>query len=234
MEARAAVRQLFPAYLDPVDPVAVYGDSPRSGSDERPWVRLNMIASVDGATTLAGVSGGLGGAADHALFLALRSLADVVLVAAGTVRAERYRPSKVPVAVVSRSCRLDWEAPFFTAPVARPIVVTVAQAPADALARARELADVIVAGERDVDLGLTLGALGGRGFRAVLAEGGPALNAQLAAAGLLDELCLTLSPRLVGGGARRILDGVPLPGGPLLRLHSICEQDGYLFLRYRL
>jgi riboflavin biosynthesis pyrimidine reductase len=94
-----------------------------------------MIASVDGATTLAGVSGGLGGAADHALFVALRSLADVVLVAAGTVRAEGYRPSRVPVAVVSRSCRLDWEAPFFTAPIVRPIVVTVAGAPAAAVAR---------------------------------------------------------------------------------------------------
>jgi riboflavin biosynthesis pyrimidine reductase len=79
-----------------------------------------MIASVDGATTVAGVSGGLGGGADHELFALLRSLADVVLVAAGTVRAEGYGPSRVPVAVVTRSCRLDWESPFFTAPVARP------------------------------------------------------------------------------------------------------------------
>jgi len=94
-----------------------------------------MIASVDGATTVAGVSGGLGGGADHDLFALLRSLADVVLVAAGTVRAEGYGPSRVPVAVVTRSCRLDWESPFFTAPVARPIVVTVAGAPPDTLAR---------------------------------------------------------------------------------------------------
>jgi riboflavin biosynthesis pyrimidine reductase len=157
----------------------------------------------------------------------------VVLVAAGTVRAEQYGPSKVPVAVVSRSCRLDWEAPFFTAPVARPIVVTVARAPAGALARAAELAEVIVAGETDVELGAALAALGERGFRAVLAEGGPTLNAQLAAAGLLDEVCLTLAPRLVGGGAKRILDGLPAPGAPALRLASLCEQDGFLFLRYR-
>jgi len=224
------MRRLFPDPLDPVDPAGVYGDPPRTGPGGRPGVRLNMIASVDGATTVAGVSGGLGGGADHDLFALLRSLADVVLVAAGTARAEGYGPSRVPVAVVTRSCRLDWEAPFFTAPVARPIVVTVAGAPPDALARA---AEVVVAGDRDVDLAVALDALGGRGHRAVLAEGGPTLNAQLAAAGLLDELCLSLSPRLVGGAAKRILDGLEVPGTTPLRLCSVCEQDGFLFLRYR-
>jgi riboflavin biosynthesis pyrimidine reductase len=227
------MRRLFPDPLDPVDPAGVYGDPPRTGPGGRPGVRLNMIASIDGATTVAGVSGGLGGGADHDLFALLRSLADVVLVAAGTARAEGYGPSRVPVAVVTRSCRLDWEAPFFTAPVARPIVVTVAGAPPDALARAAEVAEVVVAGDRDVDLAVALDSLGGRGHRAVLAEGGPTLNAQLAAAGLLDELCLSLSPRLVGGAAKRILDGLEVPGTTPLRLCSVCEQDGFLFLRYR-
>jgi hypothetical protein len=78
------MRRLFPSPLDPVDPAEVYGDPPRTGPGGRPGVRLNMIASVDGATTIDGVSGGLGGAADHDLFALLRSLADVVLVAAGT------------------------------------------------------------------------------------------------------------------------------------------------------
>ena len=114
------MRQLFPSPVGPVVPADVYGDPPRTGPGGRPGVRLNMIASVDGATTVAGVSGGLGGGADHELFALLRSLADVVLVAEGTVRAEGYGPSRVPVAVVTRSCRLDWESPFFTAPVARP------------------------------------------------------------------------------------------------------------------
>ena len=112
-------------------------------------------------------------------------------------------------------------------------MVTVAAAPPEALARAAEVAEVIVAGDRDVDLALALSALGDRGHRAVLAEGGPTLSAQLAAAGVLDELCLTLSPRLVGGAAKRILDGPPLPGTPPLLLCSVCEQDGFLFLRYR-
>jgi riboflavin biosynthesis pyrimidine reductase len=225
------VRQLLPTYLDPVDPMAVYADPPVAAG--RPGVRFNMIASVDGATAVDGVAGGLGGKADQDLFALLRRLADVVLVAAGTVRAERYGPSRVPIAVVTRSCRLDWESRFFTAQDARPVVVTVATAPAEARARAAEVADVIVAGERDVDLARALDALGARGWRAVLCEGGPTLNGQLAAAGLLDELCLTLSPRLVGGDAKRLLAGPLLPGPPTLTLASACEQDGFLFLRFR-
>jgi riboflavin biosynthesis pyrimidine reductase len=225
------MRQLLPTPVDPVDPMAVYGDLPTAAG--RPAVRLNMIASVDGATTLAGVSGGLGGRADHALFAVLRSPADVVLVAAGPVRAEHYGPSSTPIAVVSRSLRLDWDARFFTAPIARPILVTVAQAPPNQLARAAEVADVVIAGDWDVDLATALVALGDRGWRPVLAEGGPTLNGQLARAGLLDELCLTLSPWLASGDANRILDGRPLPAAGGLRPYSICEQDGFLFLRYR-
>jgi riboflavin biosynthesis pyrimidine reductase len=225
------MRQLFPILVEPVDPMVVYGDLPVA--PRRPAVRLNMIASVDGATTLAGVSGGLGGRADHALFAVLRSLAEVMLVAAGMVRAERYGPSSTPIAVASRSLRLDWDAPFFTAPLARPIMVTVAQAPADQLARAAAVADVVIAGERDVDLATALAALGDRGWRAVLAEGGPTVNGQLVRAGLLDELCLTLSPWLAGGDAKRILDGPSLRAAAGLRLCSVCEQDQFLFLRYR-
>ncbi|HEV3398147.1 MAG TPA: dihydrofolate reductase family protein [Actinomycetes bacterium] len=224
------MRQLLPTLVDPVDPMAVYGDLPAPPG--RPAVRLNMIASVDGATTVGGVSGGLGGRADRALFLRLRSLADGILVAAGTVRAEGYRPSVTPIAVVSRSLRLDWETPFFTAPIARPILLTVARAPADQRGRAAELADVVVAGDRDVDLAVALAALAERGWRNVLAEGGPTLNGQLARAGLLDELCLTLSPRLAGGAAKRLLDGPAVPD-LALRLCSACEEDEFLFLRYR-
>jgi len=225
------VRQLLPTFVDPVDPMAVYADPPVAAG--RPGVRFNMIASVDGATAVDGVAGGLGGEADRALFALLRRLADVVLVAAGTVRAEGYGPSPVPIAVVTRSCRLDWDSRFFTAQVARPVVVTVATAPAEARARAAEVADVVVAGERDVDLARALDVLGARGWRAVLCEGGPTLNGQLAAAGLLDELCLTLSPRLVGGDAKRLLAGPLLPGPPTLTLASACEEDGFLFLRFR-
>ena len=225
------MRQLLPFPQDPVDPAALYDDLPPAG--RRPTVRLNMIASIDGATAVAGRSGGLGGPADQALFAVLRAQADVVLVAAGTVRAERYGPSKVPVAVISRSCRLDWDSPFFTAAIAPPVVITVAEAPALERKKAAGLADLIIAGERDVDPAAALGALSERGYARVLAEGGPTLNGQLAAAGLLDELCLTLSPLLAGGDAKKILAGPALAPGRGWRLRSLCEQDGFLFLRYR-
>jgi len=104
-----------------------------------------MIASIDGATAVADVSGG---PADQALFAVLRSQADIVLVAAGIVRAEHYGPLELPVAVISRSCRFGWDLPFFTVVIAQPIVVAVAEAPVLELKKAADLADVIIAGTR--------------------------------------------------------------------------------------
>jgi len=225
------VRQLFPSLVEDVDPVDVYSDLPVAVG--RPSVRLNMISSVDGATVVAGVSGGLGGSADKRLFGVLRSLADVALVAAGTVRIEHYGPASIPIAVVTRSCQLDWESPFFAAPIARPVVITVTDAPEDNRARAAEVADVVVAGTGAVDLPLALQLLGERGFRHALAEGGPSLNGQLARAGVIDELCLTVSPRLVSGDSKRIVTGAGLPVVTDLALRSVCEQDNFLFLRFR-
>jgi riboflavin biosynthesis pyrimidine reductase len=242
------MRQLFPTTVDPVDPNDVYRDIPRANA--RPGVRLNMIASVDGATSVDGLSGALGGPADHDVFFAMRSVADVVLVAAGTVRAEGYGPAELPaetqdarcrrgqmqvpaIAVVSRRVDLDWRSSFFTAATVRPIVVTVEAAPDAQLSHAAEVADIVIAGEHDVDLGRALNAIAERGARSVLAEGGPSLNAQLAGAGLLDELCLTLSPSVVGGAAKRIVTGAALDPRSPLYLRSVCEDGGYLFLRYR-
>jgi riboflavin biosynthesis pyrimidine reductase len=243
------VRQLFPVSADRVDPDDVYGDAPQA--DGRPGVRLNMIASVDGATSVDGLSGALGGPPDHRVFFAMRAVTDVVLVAAGTVRAEGYGPAELPpetrdarqrrgqtavpaIAVVSRTCNLDWQSPFFTGAVVRPLIVTVADAPPEQRARATEVADVVIAGEKDVDLRRALDAIADRGARSVLAEGGPSLNAQLAGAGLLDELCLTMSPSVVGGNAKRIVTGPALDPRSPLDLRSVCEEDGYLFLRYGL
>ena len=245
------VRRLLPEPAGPIEPVAAYADLPTAAG--RPGVRLNMIASVDGAISLGGRSGGLGGPADRRLYLALRSLADVVLVAAGTVRAEKYGPARLPdgliaerrargqapvprIAIVSRSLDLDWEAPLFSEadPAARPLVVTCAAAPPQALARAQAVAEVLLEGGDAVDLPAALTALGERGMAAVLAEGGPRLNAALAGTGVLDELCLTVSPLLVGGDAQRLLEGpAPGAGGLPMRLWSVCEEEGFLFLRYR-
>ncbi len=226
------MRQLFPDSVDAIEALDVYRDLPVV--EGRPTVRLNMIGSADGATAVDGRSGGLGGPADRKVFAALRALADVVLVAAGTVRAENYGPAKVPIAVVSGSLRLDWDTPFFAAAIHRPLIVTSGRAPADAVKQAQTVADVLVAGDTAVDLTQAVEQLGERGFAHVLAEGGPTFNGALAAAGLLDELCLTLAPLLVSGEAKRILAGPWLQPPPELRLRSVCEEDGYLFLRYRL
>jgi riboflavin biosynthesis pyrimidine reductase len=242
------MRMVFPTDKDPVDAAEVYGDLPQA--EGRPGVRLNMIVSVDGGTSWNGVSGALGGSADKALFATMRSLTDVVLVASGTMQAEQYGPAVLPaavqdarrqrgqtpvppIAVVTASCKFDWDLPFFTAATERPIIITGASAPHDDTGRASEVADVIVAGDREVDLKQALDELGARGARSVLAEGGPTLNGELAGAGLLDELCVTLSPLLASGDAKRILAGSTLDALERLSLQSICAEDDYLFLRYR-
>ena len=243
------MRCLYPKCQDQVDPVAAYG-RPACHPSGRPAVRLNMISSVDGAAVLAGRSGPLGGVADRNLFATLRSLASVILVGAGTMRVEGYGPVRLgdvararrlsdgmapvpPIAVVTRSCDLPWEAPFFTEAESRPVVVTAAAAPQENVDRAASVADVIVAGDLQVDLSRAVEALGQRGYSDVLAEGGPRIAAQLSAALLVDELCLTLSPMLTGGAARRILDGPAVSPPTTLGLDLVLEADEYLFLRYR-
>ena len=242
------MRMLFPDAGDEVDPVTVYSDLPHNVA--RPAVRLNMIVSVDGGTSWNGVSGALGGPADKALFGVLRSFADVVLVASATMQSEHYGPAvadarfdgarrqrgQTPaprIAVVTRTCQFDWDTPFFAAATERPIVLTGSSASEEDRTRASDVADVIVAGEDDVDLERAIGEPGSLGARNVLAEGGPTLNGELARAGLLDELCVTLSPLLASGDAKRIIAGSTLDALEPLSLCSICEADNYLFLRYR-
>jgi riboflavin biosynthesis pyrimidine reductase len=242
------MRSLFPNPADVVDPAEVYADMPAAVG--RPSVRLNMIVSVDGGTSWNGVSGALGGPADKELFSILRSLTDVVLVASGTMRAENYGPVNLPahlqdarhargqdsapaIAVVSSSCRFDWTSTFFTAATRRPYIITVASADAASREQAEQVAEVIIAGADTVDLAVAVAELGARGATSILAEGGPTLNGELAEAHLLDELCVTLAPLLASGDAKRLISGSTLEELAHLRLRSICEEDDYLFLRYR-
>jgi riboflavin biosynthesis pyrimidine reductase len=216
-----------------------------------PWVRANMVASADGATAIEGRSGGLGGPADRLLFRVLRGLADVILVGGGTARAERYGPARPaaglpglragrtatpPIAVVTGRLDLDPDAPLLTrAPAdARTIVLTTESAPAAQRAALARHADVIVAGTDTVSPGRAIAALAGLGHTRILTEGGPGLLAQIAAAGLLDELCLTISPVLAGGPGGRVLaasPALPAAGAPL-RLAHVLADDGFLFCRY--
>jgi riboflavin biosynthesis pyrimidine reductase len=214
------------------------------------WLRANMVASADGAATLGGVSAGLSSQADRDVFMLLRALADVVIVGAGTARAEGYGPARVreqwrglragrpptpPIAVITASCGLDpgsrliAEAP----PHARTIVITTAQAHAGRRAELEQHADVVVAGDETVDLKAAAGALADRGHRRMLTEGGPHLLAQLIEAGLLDELCLTIGPLMAGPGAPRVVAGaLPAPEPLPLTLAHVLEDDSFLLCRY--
>jgi riboflavin biosynthesis pyrimidine reductase len=241
------MRQLFPTAGD-VDPADAYGRLGRT--DGRPQVRLNMIASIDGATSVGGRSSALGGSADKALFAVLRSLADVILVGAATVRIERYGPVRLnegartrriatglgpvpPIGVVTRSCRLNWKSGFFADAEVRPLIFTAAVAAEADRDAATRVADVYVAGDDRVDLQRVMDTLNDRGFDNVLAEGGPGAAAELASEDLLDEVCLTVAPLLVGGDARRILAGPTLEPATGFGLVAILMADAYLFLRYR-
>ncbi|WP_035842021.1 dihydrofolate reductase family protein [Kitasatospora azatica] len=215
----------------------------------RPWLRANMVSSLDGAAKLAGLSEGLSGDADKRIFGVLRALSDVVLVGAETVRAEGYRPARAreafaaareaagqapapAIAVVSRSLTLDLTAPLFTEPLVRTVVITTEDAPAAARAAVAEVADLVAVGRGSVDLPAAQAALTARGWTRQLTEGGPRLLAQLAAAGLLDELCLSLAPLVTAGDAPRIMHGAEMADAQRMRLVSLIEQKGFLFTRY--
>jgi len=245
---------LPPPLATPHDPHPTAGADGPSGARRRPWTMANMVASVDGAMEVAGHSAGLSNPGDRAVFHTLRSLADVIVVGAGTARTERYGPARIaedltaarlqrnqsptpPVALVTNSGRLDPDLPVFnptgtdTSPP--PIVVTCAQG-AEAAGTLGGSAEVVVVGDAAVDLTAMFDVLGDRGMRVAICEGGPILNASMMALGLLDELCLTLSPLAVGGSSGRIVAGVPaLPGPAPLSLVGLLEHDSSLFTRWR-
>ncbi len=217
-------------------------------------VRVNFVASADGAVAVEGVSGGLEAPGDKQVFGLLRELADVVLVGAGTVRVEGYRGARTsperearrrargrapvpPIAVVSTRGDLDPGAALFTDTAVAPLVLTAAGA-ADGARRAlagtgAEVVAVSGADPAVTDPDAVLGALADRGLTRVLCEGGPALFGTLLAAGRVDELCLSLAPQLVGGDAGRIVSGAALDAPRRLGLASVVAHDDGLLLRYR-
>ena len=232
------------------DPLAPYRDAARPAPDGRPWVLANMVCGLDGSTAVDGRVGELSGPTDRQLFKDLRAVADVVLVGAETARRERYGPVRLsedrrarreadgrpPVprmAVVSRSLELADAARALELGDGgdRPIVVTCDASPVARRADLATTAEVLLAGTDRVEPQLALAALHRAGASVVLCEGGPSLLGELLAAGVVDELCLTLSP---------IVGGDPLPVAVLpttaavsrATLAHVLEADGDLFLRY--
>ncbi len=243
------MRQIHP-HLDDVDPVATYLTVARPAPADRPWVTVGMVASLDGATALDGRSGGLGGDADRMVFRAVRGIADVILVAAGTVRAEGYGPARLSeavraarvsagrspeaprIAIVTASLELDLDGDLFRAAGPGPIVLTTTDADPDRLASVAEVAEVRTAGQGRVDLREALGSLGADAT-VVVCEGGPSLNGALVDADLVDEWCVSIAPVVAGGDSRRLVHGAQsVEAPPGLRLASLLTEDGVLFGRW--
>jgi riboflavin biosynthesis pyrimidine reductase len=212
-----------------------------------PHLRLNFITSLDGAIEIDGRSAPLGGPADRAAFMAMRAVADVVMVGAGTARAEDYGPVRLsdgasrrrqereqrglpPLAVVSGRADLDPSARLF-GPGSQVLVLTSAAA-----ARLRpdlgRVAEVVHCGETAVDLGAAVGELRARGLGRILCEGGPALTAGLLAGRLVDELCLTISPLVAGPPHRHLTGEEPLGAPERFCLSGLLEAGGLLLTRY--
>ncbi|WP_405216927.1 pyrimidine reductase family protein [Agrococcus sp. Ld7] len=215
---------------------------------DRSWLRMNFIASLDGAVTREDRSGGLGDAADRRVFDLLRRPAHAVLVGAGTVRAEGYGPMRLhaadeawraahglpdqPVfALVTRSLELDPDSTVFTDAPVRPVVYTVDAAPADRRKALARVADVVAVGETDVDPTRVRDDLSARGLQHIHAEGGPSVFGAFLAAGAVDELCLTLAPTLEGGDAGRIARSAGATP-TAMALAAVLRSGDELLLRY--
>jgi riboflavin-specific deaminase-like protein len=229
-------------------------EHPPPASPGRPYVALNMASTLDGRASIAGRSAPISGPADRVLFHGLRSLVDAVMAGAGTVRAERYGPivrdpdrrrerlgrglSEQPLAcIVSGRLDLPPDLPLLADPASRVAIVTASPSVLPPVAAHLDYVRTGLHGR--LDLPTAFVELQDRlQIRTLLCEGGPHLNAHLLSAGLVDELFLSLSPKLAGdpaGGeaALRILAGAGWEPPLQLRLISVLESESQLFLRYR-
>ncbi|WP_230686974.1 pyrimidine reductase family protein [Catellatospora vulcania] len=227
------------AALDDEDLVRLH---PRA---QTPWLRVNFVSSLDGAVAVDGLSAGLSGDDDKRVFRLLRKLCDGLLVGAGTLRDERYRPLTLDAArrawrgehglpayprlvVVSATLRLDPAAPALADAPVRPLILTGPAA--DPAARRALSAVADVADIPDLATGLRL--LHDQGLTQLLCEGGPRLLGSLTEQDLVDDLCLTLSPLLAGPGSGRITAGPPHPPRPMTTTHVLTTDEGFLLTRH--
>lgn len=196
--------------------------------DERPLVAMNFVTTLDGRATIEGRSGPIGSANDTRMLAGLRTRFDAVMIGAGTMRVERYGPLASKLVIVSGRLDLPWDAPAFTEE-GEVLIFTASETEPPKTAASIE----VIRHEGAVNLVEALRHLRREhGIRALLCEGGPHLHEQMQADGLVDDLFLTIAPKLSGGEAPRILEG-PLPDVVGLELVWLLEEDGELFARYR-
>lgn len=232
------MRRLQPGSGSPVDVATVYGALARPRPSDRPWITMLMIGSADGAAVVDGRSGALGGPGDQAVYRAVRALGDGVLAGAATARTERYQPLPPPrrLYIVTSTGDLGASVDLLTAPTTTLVMPTDAATPVAATpvvttaAGAAASVDIVRAGVGHVDLGGALAQL--HGVDHLICEGGPTINGQLLAAGLVDEVCLSLAPRFVAGDSSRIAHGSPVAPLDEWHLADVLADGNFLFLRY--
>jgi len=214
--------------------------------EDRPLVAVNFAATVDGRATISGVSGPIGSATDTAMLVGLRRRFDAVMIGAGTMRAERYGPlvndpgqrerreriglpGDPLMVIVSGRLDLPWDAPLFTAGGGQVLIFTASEAEPPETATSLQ----VVRHDGFVNLAEALRHLRREcEVRALICEGGPGLHGELEGGGAVDDLFLTIAPKLAGGEAPRIVEG-ELPRVVDLELAWLLEEDGELFARYR-
>jgi len=220
------MRQLLPAFAEHVDVQEIYGVERARHKSGRPSIGLCMVMSIDGSTVVEGRSTQLSNPADHDVVLALRSVADTIVVGAGTVREEMYDPpikKGLRVGVVTRTGKMDLDTNLFTSGAGFLIMPEDIQTPVTDFKL-----DVIKAGKGSVDLNRAMAQLPGN---FVQLEGGALLNASMFAANLVDEINLTISPMVTGADSPRLANGAP-PLHSDYQVAHILEDDGFMFIRY--
>ena len=236
--------RLTEAAQEAIDPLDLYLGDERGVAD-RPWVMLNMIASLDGATAVGGGATALGDEDDRAAFQAIRAVPDVILVGAGTVTAEDYGPvsldqerrerraalGKVEVptlAIVTGRMSIEPGAKVFSDPEHKPLIITSTNVSPGKLVTLGDAADVVFL--EDLTPEAILGQLGAA--EVVLLEGGPTLNGQFARDGLIDEINLTIAPTVHAGDSKRVTVGPEVVPPLSMRQDRVLFGDRSLFVRY--
>lgn len=238
------LKQLWPIAKEEVSLFDAYATTSKNDTT---YLRINMVSSIDGAISIKGKAIELSSDIDRVVFHSLRSFTDLVLVGAGTMRIEEYKPVSLtieeqskriernqkaipPIAVVTRSGEFNFTTDFFSKAVTKPIIITTEIGAR--VAQNNGLADIIICGKSQVDLNFAIKELNLLGYKNILCEGGPSLNADLLKENLVDELCLTINPILVQGDGKRIFDGPIIDTPKSFKISNIFTQNDQLFFRY--
>ncbi len=246
------MKQIFPEEIE-VDPAAVYNSDVRTHLKSRPWILLNMVNSVDGFISFEGRAGGLSGAADKNIYQIIRALADIILVGAGTIRAEKYKAPKTPdgdlaafresrgqekrprIAVISGELNLDPDMGLFADRHLEdkpPLIYTKSESLEKGSSGFNSSAEIVAFPESELNVSTIVEDLFNKNAKIVVCEGGPNLNSHLLAAGLIDEFCLSVSPRAVGGEDPATFLNRPVDSPTELSLDRILLEEEFLFCRY--